>query len=161
MRIQVSFGRMTGDRKCNSQTIIFEIYNNLNLLYNYNLSSPAFLKKMESIFHFFPPSCYLPFRARRKGIFIRLPPAPSGDCTIICHARGGGHPVTCKQQQFQESGASCKSHLLRHSGEPRIGVRGRRRNPELLEKTGFRVALRLPGMTTFSCFQEFCKRLHC
>jgi hypothetical protein len=29
----------------------------------------------------------------------------------------------------------------------------------LLEKTGFRVALRLPGMTTFSCFQEFCKKL--
>ena len=25
--------------------------------------------------------------------------------------------------------------------------------------TGFRVALRLPGMTIFSCFQEFCKRL--
>src|SRR3972149_9226300 len=47
--------------------------------------------------------------------------------------------------------ASCKSHLLRHSGESR--------NPELLENPGFRVALRLPGMTTASGFQEFCKRL--
>jgi hypothetical protein len=26
-------------------------------------------------------------------------------------------------------------------------------------KTGFRVALRSPGMTTFHTFQEFCKRL--
>jgi hypothetical protein len=25
--------------------------------------------------------------------------------------------------------------------------------------TGFRVALRSPGMTTSACFQEFCKRL--
>jgi len=23
------------------------------------------------------------------------------DCVIICHARGGGHPVRCKIQQFQ------------------------------------------------------------
>jgi hypothetical protein len=27
-------------------------------------------------------------------------------------------------------------------------------------KTGFRVALRLPGMTTFYPFQEFCRRLY-
>ena len=49
-------------------------------------------------------------------------------------------------------GASCKIYLLRHSGESR--------NPELLENPGFRVALRLPGMTIFSSFQEFCKRLN-
>jgi len=48
--------------------------------------------------------------------------------------------------------ASCKSHLLRHSGKSR--------NPELLENYGFRVALRLPGMTIFSSFQEFCKSLN-
>jgi len=38
-------------------------------------------------------------------------------------------------------------------------VRGRRRNPESLKKPGFRVALRLPGMTISPCFQEFCKNL--
>jgi len=37
--------------------------------------------------------------------------------------------------------ASYKSHLLRHSGEPRIG-----------SGAG-------AGMTTSTCFQEFCKRL--
>jgi hypothetical protein len=54
-------------------------------------------------------------------------------------------------EKYVLTGASCKSHLLRHSGESR--------NPEVLKNTGFRVALRLPGMTTSSCFQEFCKRL--
>jgi len=48
---------------------------------------------------------------------------------------------------------------LTPSGEPRIGVRGRRRNPESFENPGFRVALRLPGMTIFYCFQEFCGSL--
>jgi len=48
-------------------------------------------------------------------------------------------------------GASCKSRSLRHSGESR--------NPELLVNPGFRVALRLPGMTISPYFQEFCKSL--
>jgi len=47
---------------------------------------------------------------------------------------------------------SCKSFLLRHSGESR--------NPEWLENPGFRVALRLPGMTIFSFFEELYKSLH-
>jgi hypothetical protein len=55
------------------------------------------------------------------------------------------------EEKYILTGASCKSHLLRHSGESR--------NPEGLKNTGFRVALRLPGMTTSACFQEFCKRL--
>ena len=64
-----------------------------------------------------------------------------------------------KIEEMENIGTSCKSRSLRHSGESRIGVRGRRRNPESLENSGFRVALRLPGMTLFSCFQEFCKSL--
>jgi hypothetical protein len=43
--------------------------------------------------------------------------------------------------------ASCKSHFLCHSGESR--------NPELLENPGFRVALRLPGMTTSLFLRSF------
>ncbi len=50
---------------------------------------------------------------------------------------------------FQESPG--KSHILRHSGKSR--------NPELLENPGFRVALRLPGMTASPSFEGFEKRL--
>ena len=64
-----------------------------------------------------------------------------------------------KLEEMENIGASCKSRSLRHSGEPRIGIQGRRRNPESLENPGFRVALRLPGMTIFYCFQGFCKSL--
>jgi hypothetical protein len=56
-----------------------------------------------------------------------------------------------EKYQNQKKGGSCKSRSLRHSGESR--------NPESIENPGFRVALRLPGMTIFSCFQEFCKNL--
>jgi hypothetical protein len=45
--------------------------------------------------------------------------------------------------------ASCKSHFLCHSGESR--------NPELLENPGFRVALRLPGMTTSLFLRSFAR----
>jgi len=44
-------------------------------------------------------------------------------------------------------GGSCKSHLPRHSGESR--------NPESIQVPGFRVALRLPGMTISSWFKSF------
>jgi hypothetical protein len=44
---------------------------------------------------------------------------------------------------------SCKSHLLRHSAESR--------NPESFENPGFRVALRLLGMTTSSVFESFAR----
>jgi hypothetical protein len=47
--------------------------------------------------------------------------------------------------------AFCKSRSLRHSGESR--------NPESLVNPEFRVALRLPGITIFYCFQESCKSL--
>jgi hypothetical protein len=38
-------------------------------------------------------------------------------------------------------------------------IPGATRNPDFFENPGFRVALRLPGMTTSLCFREFCRNL--
>jgi hypothetical protein len=46
------------------------------------------------------------------------------------------------KNEFSTSGGSCKSHLLRHSGESRPAKAGQNRLNPAFGGTGFRVALR-------------------
>jgi len=91
-----------------------------------------------------PPSS----RRREFQIFHTLPPRRG-------RIRVGGKISPRWIQKAITRGSSCKSHLLRHSGEPRIGVRGRRRNPGSPENPGFRITFRLPEMTISRSFFAF------